>query len=56
MQKLVVDKIMLNGKETNIYLCDRKAKCNKSMLCGSECTRTCDEKHAVLYEQKTNFN
>ena len=47
MRKNVVDKIMLNGKETNVYLCDRKAKCKNSMLCGNECTRTFDEKHAV---------
>ena len=47
MQKILVDKIMLSGKEVNVYLCDRKAKCKNSILCGNECTRTFDEKHAL---------
>ena len=49
-QKIIIDTILLNGKETNVYVCDRKAKCKNSKLCGNECTRTFDEKHAVYLE------
>lgn len=38
-------KILIDGKFTSIYLCDRKDKCNKSNYCGKECRYTFKEEH-----------
>lgn len=46
-QKVIVDTITLNGKEVNVYLCNRQAKCNKSIFCGNECKCTLKEEYAV---------
>ena len=55
-RKVIVDTITLNGKEVNVYLCNRQAKCNKSIFCGKECTRTFKEKYAVLTGEETKLN
>lgn len=33
-----------------VYLCDQKAACKDSVLCGNECYRTFDIKHAKNFE------
>lgn len=38
-------KILIDGKFTSVYLCDRKDKCNKSNYCGKECRFTFNEEH-----------
>jgi hypothetical protein len=38
-------KILIDGKFTSIYLCDRKDKCNNSNYCGKECRFTFKEEH-----------
>lgn len=37
--------IILDGKAVKIYLCDQKAKCNKSKYCGKQCKFTPDVMH-----------
>lgn len=55
-QKVIVDTITLNGKEVNVYLCNRQAKCNKSIFCGEECKRTFKEQYAVEIDEETKLN
>ena len=53
-QKVIVDTIKLSGKEVTVYLCNRKAKCNKSILCGNECKCTLKEEYAVYTDEQQN--
>ena len=48
MKEIVVEKIEIDGKTKNLYLCDQKKECNKSDYCGKECTKTFDKDHALL--------
>ena len=50
-----VETIILDGKETKVYLCDRNDRCKNSKYCGNLCTKTFNEKHAVIYEQVSLF-
>lgn len=50
-----MEKIILDGKERKVFVCDRKAPCRKSKHCGSICTKTLDEKHAVKAVQLSIF-
>ena len=38
-------KILINGKFTTVYLCDRQDECNKSKYCGNECKYTTNPDH-----------
>lgn len=48
--------IAIDGKEYEVFLCDRQAACKNSRYCGKECRLTIDKKHAVLYEQINLFD
>jgi hypothetical protein len=39
------EKIMLNGVLKTLYLCNQKAPCNTSILCGKECKHTLNEEY-----------
>lgn len=37
--------IMLDGKEVKVYLCDQRAKCHNSNMCGNLCKFTLEAEH-----------
>lgn len=39
------EKIIVDGKEQTVYLCDQKAPCRNSKYCGKQCIYTPDAKH-----------
>lgn len=43
----IAETIIIDDKQTNLYLCDRKKECKNSTHCGKECKHTIDKKHAV---------
>lgn len=45
------EKIILDGKEQTVYLCDKKAPCQNSKYCGKQCIYTVDAKHAITQQQ-----
>lgn len=47
IETVIIETIILDGKKTKVYLCDKKAKCRNSPNCGNLCKRTLNEKHAV---------
>ena len=41
------EKIIIDGCEQTIYLCDQKAPCRNSKSCGKQCIYTPDAKHEL---------
>lgn len=47
------DKILVDGKEQTVYLCNKKAPCRKSKYCGKQCIYIADAKYEQKYIQLT---